>query len=594
MNLIKLTILGLVVFLGFSPGEILAEELTDHVMSKDSDKPFFSDFFVGFNYSDWLNYYISHFLFPIHAALIITVLVSFFLSLTVGFAVHRRKLKKQPLMVEYYVQKIMRRYHLFSEVFLLTGLAGAALAIQNIFNNDLFDLTRIIEGSTAVAPGIIEVRKGVAFSAGGIVFAVICYLLRSILLLRYQSALEIGFMVKAKTEHAQAIEINKLHHLMERFLNKQTDSLLPFAEVLTEIRNLNRTLNSNVIQKNFATELKTILDRFEIQTHKHFTHVADTVQSATELVQESKHHLDQQTEYAQQFLNKLEKLETGLHHSGHEIADRMAQISQDIQQAREPFLESVRVIHNNLNDTTHQIIGELKSAHDVLREKFVDEVKSFVQIHQSYVQDNHVVIQSALEQTVTQLTQAVENATNNALSVLYKGLNETNQLLHQNILEEHATYMQKIEKYQEVLTLFKSTIDTRVEEAARIFNEQAKTALESYQRVLEEYEGHNQIIQEQMLQSTQRLQAIVASEFVEQITHSTDQLIHSFEQYLGKTQAFSEIHEVRAQHIKHTLAELGFSPRKSKIEQSKQWLKSVLGRKEKGEPKPETGEPKND
>ncbi|EDN70040.1 conserved hypothetical protein, membrane [Beggiatoa sp. PS] len=581
MNLIKLTILGLVLILGFSPGETLAEELTDHVMSNDSDKPFFSYFFVGFNYSDWLNYYISHFLFPIHAALMITVFFSFFSSLTVGFAVHRRKLKKQPFMVEYYVQQIMRRYHLFSEVFLLTGLAGAALAIQNIFNNDLFDLTRIIEGSTAVAPGIIEVRKGVAFSAGGIVFAVICYFFRAILLLRYQSALEMGFMVKAKTERAQAIEINKLHNLLERFLNKQTDSILPFAEVLTEIRTLNKTLNSNVIQKNFANELKSILDRFEIQTHKHFTHVAGTVQSATELVQESKHHLDQQIENSQHFLTKLESLETGLHHSGHEIADRMAQISQDIQETREPFLDSIRAVHHSLNETTHQIISELKSAHEVLREKFVDEVKVFVQIHQSYIQDNHTVIQSALEQAVNQLTQAVENATNNALSVLYKGLNQTNQQLYQNILEEHATYMQKIEKYQEVLSMFKSTIDTRVEEAARIFNEQAKTALESYQRVLEEYEGHNQIIQEQVLQSTQRLQAIVASEFVEQITHSTEQLIDSFEQYMGKTQAFSEIHEVRAQHIKHTLAELGFSPRKSKVEKSKEWLKGVLGKGEK-------------
>ncbi|MDM8561679.1 hypothetical protein [Candidatus Parabeggiatoa sp. HSG14] len=530
---------------------------------------------MGFNYSEWLDYYRQHFLFFLHIALIITVLISFSYSLTFEFARHNRRLKEQPLMVEYYVQKISRRYYLFAEMFLLTGLAGAALAIQGIFDNSLFDLTDILKGSTQVAPSILEVRKGVAFSAAGIVLAVFCYVLRTILLLRYQTALEDGFEFKAENESSHATELKELHKLLERFLSQQTDSIIPMDKILDQIEALDKTLNSNVVQKNFTKELEQLLNRLAHQTETRLEGIADTVNSAIGLIQESRENLDKQFAHSQNFLMRLEDLEAGLNRSGNEIANRMERISKDIQSAHQPFLDSVQAIHLNLTDTTQQIIHDLKTAHETLRDKFVEQVKAVVQIHQSDVDQKNVIIQSAMDKTVGRLTHSFEKMTSDALAILLQGIEKTNKELYQNVSEEHATYMQKIEKYQELLSTFKSGVDTRIEEASKLFEVQVQGALQYYQKVLKEYEGNNKKIQEQLFQSTKKLQKTISLDFVETIHQSADKIENSFENYLAKTQKFSEISKVRSEQIEETLADFGFSPRKSRIEKIKNWLKNT-------------------
>jgi ABC-type transporter Mla subunit MlaD len=358
-------------------------------------------------------------------------------------------------MVEYYVQNITRRYYFFAELFLLTGLAGAALTIQNIFGNSQFDFSDIIKmGSTTVAPEMLEVRKGIAFSAAGIVLAIVCYILRAVLLLRYQAALEEGFKEKAKNESTHADELRMLRDLLERFLDKQTDSIIPLDKVLTQIEALNETLNSNVIQKQFTGELGTILDRLEVQTKERLSSIEGTVRSAIELVQESRNNLDRQFEHSRDFLIRLDDLQTRLNQSGNEIANRMEQISRDIRGTHEPFLDSVRAIHLNLTNTTDQITDDLKTAHKTLRENFGEEVRKAVQIHKDYVQDNQEAIQSALDKAVVQLTSSMKNAITNALDVLSKGIEKTNQQLYKDISEEHANYTRKIEKYQDLLGYF--------------------------------------------------------------------------------------------------------------------------------------------
>jgi len=533
----------------------------------------------GFNFSEWLGYYYEHFLFFLHLALALTVIISFFNSLTREFARHKRQLKAQPLMVEYYVQTISRRYYLFAEMFLLTGLAGAALAIQGIFDNSLFDLTDIIKGSTQVAPSILEVRKGVAFSAGGIVLAVICYILRTILLWRYQSALEDAFQAKANNQSAHTQELRSLHDLLERFLSQQTDSVIPLDKVLTQIEALNKTLNSNVVQKNFTQELEKLLNRLAHQTETRLAGIADTVHSAMGLIQESRENLDKQFAHSQNFLMRLEDLEAGLNRSGNEIANRMEQISKDIRGAHQPFLDSVQAIHLNLTDTTQQITHDLKNAHEILRDKFVEQVKAVVQIHQSDVDQKNEMIQIAMDKTVGQLTHSFEKTTHDALAILLQGIEKTNQQLYQNVSEEHTTYMEKIEKYQALLDTFKSGVDIRIEEASKLFEEQVQGALQYYQRVLKDYEGKNQDIQEQLLQSTKQLQAIIVSDFLGEIQKSTGQIVNSFELYhLTKTKQLSEIDKdkVRSELINETLADFGFSPRKSKMERFRDWLRKLL------------------
>jgi vacuolar-type H+-ATPase subunit H len=282
-------------------------------------------------------------------------------------------------------------------------------------------------------------------------------------------------------------------------------------------------------------------------------------------------HLDRQIEHSQNFLKKLEDLNRG----GKDIAIHFKQISKDIQIIHQPFLESVQAIPRELVKTSNQITTDLKHTHKILREKFVQEVSNFVQSHQTYVQNNQEAIQSTLDQAVEQLTHSIKNA----LAVLYREIEQTNKHLHQNISEEHAVYMQKIDKFQDLLGTFKVDVDkfqellstlkvnveARIEDASKIFEKQISEAWQHYQHLLQENEETNKEIQEQLLQSIKRLQAIISSEFVKQINQHTEQLIKSFATYLDKTEEVSEINKLRSKLINDTFSELGFSPRKEGV-----------------------------
>ena len=539
----------------------------------DNDNPsyaknFFSKYITNFEYKEWLKNYTNHFLFPIHALLAIVVLWNFLTSLTIVFNQQNKKIKQQPLMVDYYVQNINRRYYLYAEMFLLTGLAGAALAIQGIFDNSLFDLQALTEGTSA-NPRILEVRKGVAFSAAGIVFAVICYTLRTFLLARYKGALETSFETKANNASSHTKELKNVHALLEQFLNRQTDSIVPIGDVLHEIKTLNNSLNSNVIQRNFTKELEPLLDRLASQTEERLLGIATTVNSAIELIQESRENLNSQFKHSQNFLMKLEDLEARLNHTGNDIANRMEYINTSIHKAHDPFLDNVKAIHINLTDTTEQITNDLKMAHETLREKFVDEVRAVVQIQRNDVEQKNADIRAALEETVGYLKHSFERTSQNALEVLSKGIEQTNQQLYQNISTEHATYIQKIEKYQDLLTAFQSGVDVRIEEASKIFKEQIDGTLEYYRSVLRENEGNNKEIQNRLLNTTEKLQTVILDDFIKTINNSAEKLVKSLDNYPRKTEKIAEIEEVKAKLIKKTLDEFGFSAPTGKLERFK-------------------------
>jgi len=486
-------------------------------------------------FSEWLYYYYSnHLFFIFHIGFAIYIFIDFVRSMIDR---HEEKLRKQPLMVDYYVQNITRRYHFYAELFLFTGLAGAAFALQSIFNTNQSDLTITLSDLN-----LESVRKALAISAGGILWAVACYILRAIILSRYQTALENGFETIANNESSHAQELKKLHTLLECFLNKQSDSI-PFDKfdtLSTQIEALNNTLKSDIIQKNFTQEVGKLLINLNEQTKEHLDQVADSVRATTDLIQESRKNLDRQFENSRDFLIKLEDLQAGLNRISNGIATRLEQISIDIKGAHQPFLDSVKAIHINLTDTTNQITNDLKRAHETLREKFVDEVRKAVQIHKTYVDSNQKSIQTVADATNSAITQLIQKLGENFDGQLKQSQQFLDKLEYmQNSGKTIAARMEKIsESAQDMQTSLTGTttqMTNDLKKAHQMLREQFVKQVEKFIEAHQEYiKGNHSLIQSALDQVVGQLSSRLSKNLSEEHATQLQQLKLFLEHLLGQ------------------------------------------------------------
>nr|VFJ91019.1 MAG: hypothetical protein BECKH772A_GA0070896_1002611 [Candidatus Kentron sp. H]VFJ92023.1 MAG: hypothetical protein BECKH772B_GA0070898_1002411 [Candidatus Kentron sp. H]VFJ98615.1 MAG: hypothetical protein BECKH772C_GA0070978_1002311 [Candidatus Kentron sp. H] len=467
----------------------------------------------GLEFAELLAVYTDHFLFPFHVILLLLLLVYFGHSLYAYRYRHRERLGQEPAMAEHYVAVITRGYHFFAELFLLSGLAGAALVIQGIFTDDLLNIA-ISKGKSIDLSNIEEIRRGIAFSAVGVIGAIGCYLLRQgLLFFCYRAYLEEAFAFRAKAQTAHAGELQKLHGLLEQFISRQNDPFVPLEKVIAEIKALNETLNSDVIQKNMATELGELIERQERQAEARLGTITSAIDAASETLRASGQNLDRWLEHSQGFMGNFEKLQREFNRTGNELADRLGGLANHLEKGHGPFIDRMKSIHAVLEETKDTVIADFKASHEALKQQFVEQVKTAVHLHEEYVKKNSRTVESAVDKLVA-------------------GSQE-------NARREHENYLSKIEHHYKLLQTVENAFDARVRASTSLFQQQIDSAFEHYRGLVDEHGKGNEKIQDELKKAVGDLQAMILSDFSDRLTTTTTGVCNALDEF-AKTMAGAE------------------------------------------------------
>nr|VFK13315.1 MAG: hypothetical protein BECKLPF1236A_GA0070988_100867 [Candidatus Kentron sp. LPFa]VFK31279.1 MAG: hypothetical protein BECKLPF1236C_GA0070990_101337 [Candidatus Kentron sp. LPFa] len=459
-----------------------------------------------------LSVYTDHFLFSFHALLLILLFVYFAHSLYTYHRQHRKRLGEEPTMAEHYVAAINRGYHFFAELFLLSGLAGAALIIQEIFVDDLLSLSISAEKSINLL-NISEIRRGITFSAAGVIWAILCYLLRQgLLFFLYRAHLEEAFAVRARSQTSHTDELQKLHGLLEQFVSRQNDPFVPLEKVINEISALNKTLSSDVIQKNMATELGQLIERQEKQAEERLGTITNAVDTASEMLRASGQTLDRWLEHSQGFMGNFEKLQREFNRMGNEVAERLEALTAYLEKGHEPFIDRMKSIHAVLDETKDKVIVDFKNSHEALKQQFVEQIKVAVHLHERYIEKNSQIVKSAVENVVADS--------------------------HESAKQEHERYLTKMEGYYRLFEGLEKAFDARAREAACLFQQQIDSAFDHYQKLVNEHgdlvDGHgkeNKKIQNELKKVVSDLQAMILSDFSEKLTATTTSICDALDEF---------------------------------------------------------------
>ncbi|MCK5877817.1 MAG: hypothetical protein KAG43_09295 [Candidatus Marithrix sp.] len=329
---------------------------------------------TNFAYGEWLTYYQEHFWFSIHIFLLILVLITFLYSFFISGSWQKLRLYKrpQPFVIELAINKITKRYHFFAEIFLLVGLAGAALSVQSAITPDFFTMVTNYELGTKNQEHMASaIKSGLAFSAAGILLAVFCYILRGIELILYR-----GIWLREKQREQSDLnnsihDISNLYLLLESFLNKDGENIITLSMVLDELKNSNQN-----------------------SLEKLLSHSEQNIKGVLEVIKSSQITFQEQ-------LQKTSELQHEFIAGGDSIANRMEQLNSDIKDIHQPFLNSLVSISN-----------DLKESQEVFKQDLVEQVKALVHTHELYLDQNtenaKLVLDRNLEKTAAILIRSWE------------------------------------------------------------------------------------------------------------------------------------------------------------------------------------------
>ncbi|MFK5969933.1 MAG: hypothetical protein QM487_07440 [Candidatus Marithrix sp.] len=329
---------------------------------------------TNFAYGEWLKYYQDHFWFSIHIFLLAIVLATFFYSFFISGSWQKIKTYKQPqaFVIELMINKITKRYHFFAEVFLLIGLAGAALSVQSAITPDFFTTVTNYELGVKNQEYMAHaIKSGLAFSAAGILLAVFCYILRGIEMILYR-----GLWLREKQQEQNELnnsirDISNLYSLLENFLSKDGENIITLSMVLDELKNSNQN-----------------------SLEKLLSHSEQNIQGILEVINNS------QTTFQEQ-LQKTSKLQNEFIAGSDTIATRMEKLNSDIQDIHHPFLDSLISISN-----------DLKESQKIFKQDLVEQVKALIQTHKEYLGHNtenaKIILDRNLEKTAAVLIHSWE------------------------------------------------------------------------------------------------------------------------------------------------------------------------------------------
>jgi hypothetical protein len=329
---------------------------------------------TNFAYGEWLIYYQEHFWFSIHIFLLAIVLITFFYSFFISGSWQKIRLYKrpQPFVIELAINKITKRYHFFAEIFLLVGLAGAALSVQSAITPDFFTtITNNELGLKNQEHMANAIKSGLAFSAAGILLAVFCYILRSIELMLYR-----GVWLREKQREQNELnnsirDISNLYSLLQNFLNKDGENIITLSMVLDELKHSNQNSIEQLL-----------------------SHSEKNIQGVLEVIKNS------QTTFQEQ-LQKTSELQNEFIAGGDSIAARMETLNSDIKNIHQPFLNSLVSISN-----------DLKESQEIFKQDLVEQVKKLVHTHETYLDQNtenaKIILDRNLEKTAAILIHSWE------------------------------------------------------------------------------------------------------------------------------------------------------------------------------------------
>jgi len=441
---------------------------------------------TDFDYIKWLNYYTGHFWFLLHIFLLVYVIVNFFMSYTRGLW-KRVTRDKKTFITEIYIQRITRRYNLFAEIFLLIGLAGAALSVQSAITPDFFKITTDFEQNIEAVPennlrnetqkheDMAEaIKKGLAFSAAGIILAILCYILKNIELRPYHSIL-LREKQQEKTEFRNSFQnISKIYLLFRQFLSKQPPQ------------------NSNIIT------LATVLDALDESSNENIRRVILAIQKS-------------QSTFNQQL--------------------------EDIKQLQSDFSKSSKSIQT-FSANIQAVNDDLKASQIAFKQDLLQQMDTFVRSHANYLEHNTVNTQAILRKNLEETNEAL-------IAIWEKEIEQVYQTLQENLTQEHALYIERLEKYQSLIGVLELKVDEHLHQALAALQEE------------------NGQIHAQVLEAVEKLKAVIISDFLHEIGKHSNNLAQAFNAYVAKTSSVTEINRINMELVKDTMEEAGFTPKES-------------------------------
>ncbi len=430
--------------------------------------------FTNFAYGEWLMYYREHFWFVIHMVLLIIVLITFFYSyFIIGPWKKARSYKKQTqsFVIELNINKITKRYHFFAEIFLLIGLAGAALSVQSAITPDFFSTITNYNQTANQEHMANAIKSGLAFSAAGILLAIFCYILRGIELTLYR-----GIWLREKQQEQNELndsilDISNLYSLFQQFLQKDDEDIITLSVVLDEMKNSNQN-----------------------SLEKLLSHSEKNIQGMLELIKNSQDTFQEQ-------LQKTSELQTQFIAGGDIIATRMENLNTDIKDIHQPFLNSLIAVSN-----------DLKESQEIFKQDLVEQIKEFINTHEVYLDKNTENAKIILDRNLEKTAATLINSWEHEVEQIYKRLRveflqiselklNIDEQIQQSILNLH-TGVEKIneqvcetEKLKTIITCdFLKDIGEHSKDLAEAFNEYT----EKTTRVAEINEINVKLIQDVM------------------------------------------------------------------------------------------------
>lgn len=287
--------------------------------------------------------YIKHPFVILHISLLTLLIISFFTSLAklIIYTKHKN--------VEATIYRINKRYHFFAELFLLIGLAGAAISIQSAINVEtLLTLSSASTENTTTQRNMTDVIKsGLVFSAAGIILAILSYSLRTFLLHFYWKDLN----EEKRLEKEKLQNVSEIYPLLRSFLSQE-----------------NSTTTTSIIT------LSQALERVEKQNET----------SLDALTEKSNQNIEQLS-------NLIEKVQVALNE----------QLQKNLE-LQEIFIKNTNSIVERLENIQQpllSIIIDLERSQKDFKEQLVQQVKNFIESHKNWNEGSIVTLKMSFEQS---------------------------------------------------------------------------------------------------------------------------------------------------------------------------------------------------
>ncbi|MBF0549585.1 MAG: hypothetical protein HQK60_03520 [Deltaproteobacteria bacterium] len=456
----------------------------------------------NFDIVSWYEIYTRHYLFFVHFILIIIVAGHVSYAVFKYFSRNRWELRQEPGHAERYVRRIDQTYHFFAELFLLTGLAGTALVIQDV-----------LKYGTLGIEEIRSIRQGIAFSAAGIALAVACYLLRTGLLWLYRGAMIQVYRLRTNRETDQIDELRQIRTLLAQMVEGQQMPATPLQEFTQQLGELKETFKSSQIQKQFASELGKVIDQWQNQSEERLTVLKEAVIQATGMLQETQKFMDRQIEHSDRFLSQLSEMKLEVSHTGTGIRQNMEELVTDITRVRQQFIEEIKQIPVILKEHSETIITTLTQSQGNILARFTEQTSAYLQCHRGYIDDNRELIRASIDAAVTKSYELLQQSVEGLMASL-----------HHRLEEEHHAYLDKLGKYHSLIESLEGAVDTRVQEAAQVFRAELDTVLQYHRHLMSQNKERDDGLLQAWTGSFLQLNKLVEGQFIDKFQESTNGL----------------------------------------------------------------------